>query len=144
MQLDLYTISDDPRVVDKTVGTAVATLSGDPRTPVTVTGGQFTVESTTDLSGVNYAYISDFGRYYFVEAINALRNNIYVLTLRVDVLMSFATEIKGLTGTIDRNEGIADAYLTDAKYISKTYRQITTKAFPNSMTSDNIILMTIG
>ncbi len=145
MNIDLYTISDDPRVVNKTVGTTVFT-SGDavPRGSITVTGGSVTIDTTTDLSSVNYAYISDFGRYYFVDEITVLRNNIWVLTLRVDVLKSFASDIIALTGTIDRNEDLADAYLQDGQYVAKMYRQITTKAFPNSMSADNIILMTVG
>lgn len=144
MTIDLYNISDDPRVVSKTLGTAVESLTDAIRTPVTAEGGAVTVDTSTDLSGVNYAYISDFGRYYYVEQVTALRNNIWTLTLRTDVLMSFASEIRGLTGTVDRNEGLADAYLQDGQYMAKVYKQITTKAFPNSMDSDSIILMTVG
>ena len=144
MTIDLYTISDDPRVVDKTLGTAVASITDAIRGPVSEEGGTITIDSTTDLSSVNYAHISDFSRYYYVEQITALRNNIWTLTLRPDVLMSFASGIKALTGTIDRNEGLADAYLQDGQYVAKVYKQITTKAFPNSMDSDSIILMTVG
>lgn len=144
MNIDLYTITDDPRVVDKTVGTATLSTSGVPRGAITVTGGEVTIETSTDLSGINYAYISDFGRYYYVDDITILRNDVYILRLRVDVLMTYSAEIKTLVGTIDRNEGLADAYLQDGKYIAKVYRQCVTKAFPNSMTADNIILMTVG
>lgn len=144
MNLELYTIADDPRVVSKTVGTAVASFADVPRASVTVMGGTVTVESATSLAGCNYAYISDFNRYYFIDQITAVREGLWSISLRVDVLMSFASDITALTGTINRNEDLADAYLADGKYISKVYRQITTKAFPNSMNADNIILMTVG
>lgn len=42
---------------------------------------------------VNYCYISEFNRYYFVDDIVPYPNKIYRLTLRVDVLESYKDDI---------------------------------------------------
>ena len=38
--------------------------------------------------GYNYAYIPEFGRYYYIKNITAFRNGAYIVDLKCDVLMS--------------------------------------------------------
>lgn len=52
----------------------------------------------------NYGYIPEFNRYYFISDIISIRNNIWRLNMHVDVLMSYAKEIKKLKALIKRNE----------------------------------------
>ena len=52
----------------------------------------------------NYVYIPNFNRYYFIDNIVSLRNNVWTLSLSVDVLMSFKEQIKECEAFIDRNE----------------------------------------
>lgn len=139
----LYKNASDARTVTKTLSGA-ASYEFIPRGSFTVTGGTARIESATNLSGYNYAYIEDFNRYYFIDGITSERANIWLFNLRCDVLMTYATQIKNLTGTIDRSETLRDGYLTDSQYIAKQYKQIVTKEFPNGMTDDTIILLTVG
>lgn len=87
-----YNLTFDKNRVVKTVGT--------------VTGSTVSLKSPCDLHdpvlelthaagnmSINYAYIPDFGRYYFVDP-PEIDGKIDVLRLHVDVLMSFANDIK--------------------------------------------------
>ena len=40
-------------------------------------------------TGYNYAYIPQFGRYYFIVDVASVRNGLWQITFRCDVLMSF-------------------------------------------------------
>ena len=61
----------------------------------------------------NYVYIPNFSRYYFIDNIVSLRNNVWTLSLSVDVLMSFKEQIKECDGFIARNEFEFNDYLID-------------------------------
>ena len=52
----------------------------------------------------NYCYIADFGRYYYIDDITQIRKNLWQYTLRCDVLMSFAEQIKANKAIIERTE----------------------------------------
>ena len=50
----------------------------------------------------NYAYIPEFGRYYFITSIQIQPNNIYKLYLECDVLESFKNDILASRGLVTR------------------------------------------
>ena len=50
----------------------------------------------------NYAYIPEFGRYYFVTSIQIQPNKIYKLYLECDVLESFKNDILASRGLVTR------------------------------------------
>lgn len=52
----------------------------------------------------NYCYMSDFGRYYYIDDITQIRKGLWQYTLRCDVLMSFAEQIKSNKAIIERTE----------------------------------------
>lgn len=93
---------------------------------------------------VNYMYISRYKRYYWLDPPRTYPNGKWILTGHEDVLKTYASAIKALTGTVDRQENLANGYVPDPEYIAKGYKQIVTKAFPNEMTGDSFILMTVG
>ncbi|MBS7336597.1 MAG: hypothetical protein KIG81_01920, partial [Thermoguttaceae bacterium] len=45
----------------------------------------------------NYCYINDFDRYYFIEDVVAIGNNLWAISMRTDVLMSHMGEIRELS-----------------------------------------------
>ena len=52
--------------------------------------------------GYNYAYIPEFGRYYYIKNITAFRKGAYIIDLKCDVLMSFKEEILNMSGIVSR------------------------------------------
>lgn len=62
---------------------------------------------------VNYIYIDEFNRYYFVKNIECLSNKLFRLYLSVDVLMSHKESFMPLKAFISRNENIYNTLLND-------------------------------
>ena len=61
----------------------------------------------------NYLYIPDFNRYYFIVNVASIRNGLWRVDCRVDVLMSFKDTIKLQKALISRNEYDYDNMIED-------------------------------
>lgn len=72
-------------------------------------------ESCANIAASNYAYITDFGRYYQIVDKRADENGLFTITLEVDVLMSYSSDIKQLRGIVKRQKDNYDMYLSDNK-----------------------------
>ena len=96
-----------------------------------------------ELTTSNYMYIPDFNRYYFIDNMELMTSGLVYISGSVDVLMSYKDSINKLRGTVKRAEKIKNGYILDEHYKSLAYSQIITKKFPNAMTQDSFILMTV-
>lgn len=142
--IDLYNCGDENNKITKSDLTDIIQLTGTFRGEVSVMNPVVQIETSTNISGYNYAYISDFGRYYFITDIKAVRNGFWELSLKVDVLMTYHTEILALSAVIRRNENLFNLYLNDNQYQTLNYSRIQTKLFPNGFGDWNFILTTVG
>ena len=97
-----------------------------------------------NLKNINYCYVADLGRYYYVDNIEMGIGGIMFVNCTVDVLMSFKDSIKNITGTVKRAENLSNGYIIDDNYKALCYSNIVTKKFPNAMENDTFILMTVG
>lgn len=97
------------------------------------------------ITNYNYFTMPDFGnRYYFIDSIVTLNQNTLEITGRIDVLMSFQTDILNATGIIERNEKQYIKYITDAKYTVLNYERIQTKQFPNSFPNNGEFILIVA
>lgn len=142
--IDLYNCGDENNKITKSDLTDIIQLTGTFRGEVSVMNPVVQIETSTNISGYNYAYISDFGRYYFITDIKAVRNGLWQLSLKVDVLMTYHTEILALSAVIRRNENLFNLYLNDNQYQTLNYSRIQTKLFPNGFGDWNFVLTTVG
>ena len=67
----------------------------------------------------NYCYIPQWQRYYFVKDIESFRNNLYVVSLECDVLMSFKGDIANFQVVVDKQtmEENGDEYIDDGSLV---------------------------
>ena len=72
---------------------------------------------------VNYIYIEEFNRYYFVDNINVELTNYFIFYLRCDVLMSYKNKVLDLNAFITRNEFTYNDLLKDDR-ISFYYNKV--------------------
>ena len=107
MTIDVYTCSDDFRVMDKTL-TFVQTFAA-----VEIYGACSVSSPVLKLSNVgaqlpkfNYVYIPSFGRYYHVTDIVADSGAIVYIHCSVDVRYTFREGIRSCPCNVLRNEGI--------------------------------------
>lgn len=100
MVITFYNNISEKNVIRKTINNAL-TISGTLRESTSVTNPVITIESPITIVGYNYCYIPDFSRYYYVVDVKSMRNNLWAVTLRVDVLMSFQNDIFNTPAIID-------------------------------------------
>ena len=98
----------------------------------------------TALHNFNYCYIPKFDRYYYIESRESLNATTWRLQCRVDVLMSFKTEIKKLKAIVERSNKYYNTYITDDSYTVQNRTRVQTKAFPSGFGTDSLILVVAG
>ena len=100
-----------------------------------------------DLSAVtwcNYLSIPAFGRSYFVNNIRSIRNGLVEFTCHVDVLSSFASQIRDNSAIIKRQEKSWNLYLNDGTFKVYQNPNVLTKAFPSGFTTQEFVLAIAG
>lgn len=103
MTITFYNNISERNVIGKTINNPLA-INGTLRESTSVINPIITVEAPVTLVGYNYCYIPDFSRYYYVVDVKSMRNNLWAVTLRVDVLMSFKNDILNTPAIIDHTK----------------------------------------
>lgn len=143
MVIKLYQCTSDPKSINKTLESE-KDVSGVARDPVDVINPVIDIEHNgLAIAGYNYAYIEDYARYYFME-VKQDSYNMATIRLHCDVLKTAASWLRARSATITRNEALYNSYLNDPDFKSYAYTNIVTKAFPQGVNGDSIILMTVG
>lgn len=126
--LNLYKCADDPRVISKTLTNQIS-MSGTLRESCSVISPVITLENNTNISDYNYAYIPEFGRYYYITDITAITNKSWQIKLSVDVRKTYDTELRNIDVITNRAEKNANYYLNDNKLIQESYENVLTRQF---------------
>lgn len=118
VDMSVYTLNSEKNKVNKTVNSSDLSL---------VTTYQGTLKDETDLMNpsillelpavpaFNYVYITQLGRYYFVRDYSIVRNGLYRINLREDVLTSFGSQILQQGAVLSRYESDENPMLVDSK-----------------------------
>lgn len=110
--INLYVNTAENDRVDKSnYLTQVGTLVGVFKEETSVMNPQIIIEY--GVIDFNYIYIPLLNRYYYINEIISVRNNLWRIKLNCDVLMSFKTEILNLECYISRNEYKNNPYIED-------------------------------
>ena len=138
------TASENNRVVK--VLTDEKQLSGELRNQTSVLNPNIRIESADNISTYNYAYISEFGRYYYITDIVSVRTNCWVISLRCDVLMSYKDEIQSMNVILNNTQetGLSN-YLASPNWVSSVKTTTDIKVFPSGLSEQGeFILITAG
>ena len=130
-----YTNTSPVNRVDKTISTVV-TATGDLRSGASILNPEVEIEnnlSPSVVSAINYAYIAVFGRYYYVTDIRTEVNGLWVVSMHVDVLMTYKTQIRSQNAVVARQETYPNynMYLDDGWFMAYQNPYIQTKVFSN-------------
>lgn len=144
MTLTLYKNNSEQNAVTKSL-TQVQTMTGTLRNGTSIIDPIILVSDVSDISGVNYCKINEFNRYYFINNIKSVNNNLWELSCHVDVLQSFAAEIRAQSGIVERQENYFNLYLNDGNTF-QVYQnpQIATIKFPAGFTDPCFIIAIAG
>ncbi len=143
MVIKLYKNSSDKRYINKTI-TDEKTLSSC-RIYNDNSNSTPSIKIETDSvipSGYNYAYIPDFGRYYYITDIE-VGNGFIIVNLSVDVLMTYKTAILGSEVIVSRQQNQFNTYLADEKFKSYEYEKQFVHAFSSPFTKNLEFVLTV-
>ena len=144
MEIKLYITEDSDTVMNKDL-TLIATFDIQMRdtqnvsAPILILGEIAGV----DLKTVNYAYIDEFKRYYFIRTITVGQNNIYTLAMECDVIETYREDILNSSALISRRVAAGD--YGDMAVSSEVRKEVevfkSSRGFNENKT---IILSTVG
>lgn len=80
--------------------------------------------SPSDVTGYNYMYISQFGRYYFIDDIKSVRNGQWEISAHVDVLETYKDKILSNEAIIKRQQNKYNTYLNDPEWLCYAYENV--------------------
>lgn len=144
MTIKLYTNTSPADFVTKNITQVGSDVSGYLREGTTILNPDIMIEANTIPSDVNYMYVSEFGRYYFVGDIEVVRNGLYKLPGRVDALSSWATQLKACKGIVHRAESVYNTYLDDGSFKAYANPHVITQEFPNGFNTYDFVLAVAG
>lgn len=145
MNVIFYKNNSDKRVISKSL-TGQTTVTGVSLYDSTsVTNPVLKMSSgASKIANFNYVYIADFGRYYYISDFT-VENGYVLISCKVDVLMSYATEIKACDCIAKRSESAYNFYLNDERFMTYQYDKQFLHKFNSPFSKlSNFILVTQG
>lgn len=132
MNITLYKTNSIPEQVDKVLENSMS-FDGTFRGSSSVLYPVFTICPGTNRnpSDYNYCRIQLFNRYYFITDITVDFMNVWTISCKVDVLMTYADEIRDSYAIVSRNENKYNLYFPDEYFKVINKRRVQTKVFPN-------------
>lgn len=120
MNITLYKTKSESNKINKTL-TSSMSFTGTLKDECSVLNPTIFIESD-NLSDYNYLYIKEFNRYYFINDIKNVRNNIWSITGEVDVLYTYKDKILSLPLILEKseNDNHSNKMLNDGSYITTT------------------------
>ena len=145
MQIKFYKNSSEKNKIGKSLSSEL-TLNGNLRDECSITSPSILVESTS-LVNYNYCYIPEFKRYYFISDITSVRNNLWRVSLKCDVLESFKSDILNSSCIINKQSGMgkSNSLFDDGSYVNEIDTFTEVKEFSSGFNkSGEFILLTAG
>lgn len=105
---------------------------------------QISQDELENSQDINYVYVPKFGRYYFAH-VKAVTGGIFEIICEIDVLRSFASDIRNSTQLVTRQEKKISNYLIDNLRILNANNEVVLKNFGQKITdNDRYIIGIVG
>ena len=143
-QVLLQTNNSEKNKLDKDLVT-ISTISGTLKNETSIIDPIILIEvDLTNLISCNYMTIPVFGRSYFVTNIRSIRRNLVEVSAHVDVLSSFASQIRNNVAIVRRQENNWNLYLNDGVFKVYQNPMVLTREFPTGFSTFEFVLAVAG
>lgn len=144
MTVIFYTMTQDEKTISKNLTGAAqsAPINLTLKDSTNILNPVFILQNPATITGYNYAYIEDMDRYYFVNSPEIDTQNICTVSMRVDVLMSFKTDILNMTVIAERSTNNYNRYLVDNIIPSQNTCTVQTKQLTSGLFASNLLATT--
>lgn len=129
--------------IGKAIST-IKTVTGSLKNESNVMRPEILVECDSSILLANYMTIDELHRKYFIEEIQSVRNNLWLVQAHVDVLDTYASQILSNSAVVLRQENNFDLLLNDGVFKCKQDPRIFYRKFPSGLGDFNYILITQG
>lgn len=145
MQIELYTNFSDNRYLSKNI-TLINTVDCaiKDKCPVETPKIVLTNMLGSSINRCNYAYVPQWGRYYYVQNINVDTGGRIELELKVDVLMTYAGQIRTINTVVDRQEFVYNKYISDSNVPVRTNRIVSYKSIGKFPRADHNFVLNVN
>lgn len=140
----LQVSASEKNKLDKDV-TTIATITGVLKSETSILNPVILIEGDiSHFTGCNYMDIPTFGRKYFVTNIRSIRNGLFEISARVDVLSTYAAQIRANTAIVHRQENRWNLYLNDGTFRVYQNPMVLTREFPYGFSTQEFVLAVAG
>ena len=141
MQILLYNTESPRNKIHKEI-TLLATLSGALRDESNAVNPTIRIADTV-MPEFNYARIPEFGRYYYLRDVRAVRSGLWEIMLESDPLMSF--DLSDVSGVVVETENGGSDYLESRHFVRSVKSKTDILNFSNGLLeTGEYILITAG
>lgn len=121
MEVNLYSVSKRVNSSKQPPGNPVASFDCKLKENTSIMNPSIIITGLDKWTTVNYAYIPDFHRYYFIQNVTAINATTCQIDLDVDVLASFKKNITAQTFTVERCGKVPNKWTLTDPLIYPTY-----------------------
>lgn len=127
--IELYVCTDDRKRIRK-APSKVASATIRLKEPTNIINPIVYISRETvgeTFASVNYAYIPDFGRWYFIDSIECRAGGVLAFSLTVDVLYTYKDDLLNTSFMVARSQKKSDPYYIDNERALINRRVVTYK-----------------
>lgn len=142
MNVQLCYNASENNVINKVIS-VIDTVECVLKNAMSVTNPVLILEYKAEMTNINYMFIPETGRYYFITDIIPLTGGRYEIHSKVDVLESFRTSILNLQCIIDKQESKSrsNLYLNDGSYVVQNNESISVINFENGFNEEGTYIL---
>lgn len=100
--------------------------------PLNVKAPELTINTPNNLCELNYCYIPEFKRYYYIDNVVVMPNNIWLLHCQVDVLKSYEQQLQTCRVALNRSVDFFNVYLPDNMAPVTSRQIVSSHIFPKT------------
>lgn len=140
--IDLQHNNSDTNLLNKNI-TTLATVTGVLKDKTSILRPTIVFEGSLP-TGCNYMHIAEFNRYYYVDDISCVNGSFFEISAHVDVLKTYANEIRACRAIVARQESNWNLYVDDGTF--KTYQNdvMLLKKFDTGFNTSEFVLAVAG
>lgn len=144
MTVQLCYNASENNVINKVIS-VIDTANCILKNAMSITTPTLILEYDIDMTNINYIFIPETGRYYFITDIIPMTGHRFEVHCKVDVLESFKNSILTLNCIVDKQQNIGNKYFDDGSWKVTSKEFLQTYTFPNGFNENGeFILITCG
>ncbi len=129
LSVTLYNSASPVEKIGKTL-TAGASYFCTLKDTTSILNPMLIIRTSDAVYNYNYLYIAEFQRYYFINDIKTINNNVWEISAHVDVLETYKLAILANDAVIKRQSLKYNTYLNDPEWKTYSYEQVAAFKFP--------------